>query len=139
AATGSDAITTTLSPAGFWIAEFSGITTSNPVDVTNAQIGNGVPTSGSTNATTNANDLIFGACDAGATAGVGAGFTALDNEGGNLDEYKTVTTTGSYAATFTTSQQYAADMVAFKAAALSCTSPTGNEGDMMYNKDYHVM
>jgi hypothetical protein len=64
AATASDQVTMTGTPGALTnvaIAEFSGIASSSPVDTTNTNTGSSTtPSSGSTNATTNANDLIFG-------------------------------------------------------------------------------
>lgn len=146
AATASDVVSVTDSPsneqANIYIAEFSGIATSNPVDTTAANAAETTnPTSGSSN-TSNANDLIFGVGDFEDEATPGSGFTGLDNNSGNQDEYEIETSTGSYAATFTASgdQYYIAQMVAFEAgtAAGGCTSPTGNEADMFYNATYHM-
>jgi hypothetical protein len=144
-ATTNDVVTITGTPTAIQdivLAEFSGIASSNPVDTTNAATGNSTtPSSGSTNATTNADDLIFGMCVTAGTATSGSGFTSLDSPNSNNDEYKTVSSTGSYATTWTQGNvAWVADMVAFKAAAASatCTSPTGNEADMFYNSSSHL-
>ncbi|HUA82827.1 MAG TPA: hypothetical protein VMB85_03140 [Bryobacteraceae bacterium] len=108
-----------------FLAEFSGVAASSPVDVTAAATGNSAtPNSGSAT-TTNANDLIFGAAFVENNAGAGSGFIALDNDNGNLDEYMTVDAVGSQNATFTqASGPWIAQMIAFKSASTTLTYNT---------------
>ncbi len=132
---GADTVTVTLNPSAGYrrleIQEYSGVATTNPVDVTaqNINLNGGTNTDGvtSTNATTTADgDLIFGVAtqDSGTdTISAGTGFThreAVNNGSDNpmLTEDLTQSAAGSVAATFTLSAagSYQAQMVAFKAA-----------------------
>ena len=132
---GADTVTVTLTPSAGYrrldIQEYSGVATTNPVDVTaqNINLNGGTNTDGvtSTNATTTASgDLIFGVAtqDSGTdTISAGTGFThreALNNGSDNpmVTEDLTQSAAGSVAATFTLSApgSYQAQMVAFKVA-----------------------
>jgi hypothetical protein len=122
AATASDVITVSATPsvpAGselVYISEFSRIAASSPVDTTAAATGNSTNPSSGSATTSNANDLIFGFRFVPGTATSGSGVTSIDTTSGNNDEYEKVATMGSYSATFTgSSQQWVAQMVAFKA------------------------
>ena len=84
------------------ILEFSGLDTTNPVDVTAAATGTTATSSSGAATTTNANDLIFGAnMVATATSGPGPGFTSLiiTPPDGDIAEYAAVSAAGSYSAT----------------------------------------
>jgi large repetitive protein len=106
------------------ILEYSGVSTSAPVDVTSAATGtSGTNNSGSVT-TTNASDLIFGAnLVTGITTGPGGGFTQrlLTSPDGDIAEDKLVTVTGSYSATAAASGQWIMQMVAFRAAGTGGT------------------
>lgn len=125
AATASDVVTVTgtgaSTPDSTWIAEFSGISASSPIDVTAATTGDSTTPSSAATTTTNADDLIFGVSFTN-TDTQGTGFTLLDSPDDNSDEYKTVTSTGSYSATFACSscgginENWIAQMIAFKAS-----------------------
>jgi glucose/arabinose dehydrogenase len=99
-----------------YIHEYSGMDKADPLDVSSAAIGSGsAANSGSANTTT-ANDLIFGA---GASefqiTAPGSGFTSRRSEFGNLTEDRTVSSTGSYAATATQSgPAWVMHLVAFR-------------------------
>jgi hypothetical protein len=144
AATASDVVTVTgtgaTTPDNTKIAEFSGIASSSPIDVTatNSHAGtSSVPTSGAAT-TTNANDLIFGTSIVNSGDGTGSGFTLLDQPNGNDDEYEIVSAAGSQTANFTTANnQWMAQMIAFKAATTT-GHPCPVEGQLMYNATSHV-
>lgn len=90
----------------------------DPLDATSFSTGiSGPPTSGP--ATTSfANELLFGwsLSQIGTKADTGAGFTELESVGNEATEYKIVSSTGSYAATFTsTGGDWAAQLATFKA------------------------
>lgn len=120
------------------IAEYSGIATSNPLDVETGQPGSGNTsadnvTSGAATTTTNG-DLIFGAInDVQGLAGsisAGSGFTKRVNSVTNytVAEDQTQTSAGSIAATatFGTSSDYVAIMMAFKPPPSSPGHPLTN-------------
>jgi hypothetical protein len=101
------------------ILEYSGLDPASPLDVTAAAAGNGTSASSGSATTTAANELIFGA---GATTGTaftapGPGFTTrVLNIYGSLAEDKTVSSTGSNAASATNSGGYwVMQMATFKA------------------------
>jgi len=101
-----------------YIHEYSGISASNPVDVTVAATGSSASMNSGTATTTNPNDLIFGAgvSDKSVTA-AGSGFTPLSLAFGNITEDENATSAGSYAATATHNGiVWAIQMVAFRAA-----------------------
>ena len=100
------------------IAEYSGIATTNPVDVVAAAQGSGTSSNSGTATTTNANDLIVGANIVSThTTGPGAGFTSrvITVPDGDILEDRIVTTTGAYSAVAPlTSGAWIMQMVAFK-------------------------
>ena len=100
-----------------YIHEYSGISKTNPFDVTASAIGSSSAMNSGSATTTNANDLIFGG---GASINnvnqPGSGFTTRSTSYGNRTEDKTVTTVGSYNATATqNSNGWVMHMVAFRA------------------------
>ena len=101
-----------------YIHEYSGLDKVNPLDVTKTATGkaSGAMSSG-TIATTNANDLLFGAGASGGTVtAAGTGYTTRSTGYDNRTEDRTVTATGSYAATATHSGNgWVVQLVAFKA------------------------
>ncbi len=147
-AAGSNTVTVKFNVAAAYpdirIAEYSGLDPTSPLDVTAAGTGNGTSASSGSATTTSANELIFGS---GTTTGTtftaaGSGFTArVVNIYGNMAEDKTVSSTGSNAATATNSGGYwVLQMATFKASAsgppppaptvtaISPTSGTANGG-----------
>jgi hypothetical protein len=99
-----------------YIHEYAGLDASSPLDVTSSATGTTAAMSSGSATTTHANDLLFGA---GASAGVvttgGAGYTIRSTAAGNLTEDRTVTATGSYAATATQDASgWVMQLVAFK-------------------------
>jgi fibronectin type 3 domain-containing protein len=124
AAAGANIVTVTFSTAAAYadirIAEYAGIDTLNPVDVTAAGSGNSTTSSSGAATTTYASDLLVGAnlVQTG-TTGSGTGFTSrmITTPDGDILEDRTVTSTGSYSATAPlTSGKWIMQMVAFKAA-----------------------
>jgi hypothetical protein len=119
---GNNTVTVKFSPAASYpdvrILEYSGLDTTNPLDVTAAAAGSGTSASSGSATTTSANELIFGA---GSTAhhftAASSGFASrMINIYGNLAEDKTVTSSGSYSATATDSAgPWVMQMATFKA------------------------
>ena len=104
------------------IAEYAGLNTRSPLDVTASATGTGTQASAGPLTTTNASDLLIAATDLGAAATAPtSGWTArLTTPGhGNLLEDQIVASTGSYtaSATLATSDWWVMQLVAFKAAA----------------------
>ena len=126
ASAGANVVTVTFSPAALYadvrVAEYRGIATSNPVDVTAAASGSSTSSSSGAVTTTNANDLIVGGATVATSANVpGAGYTAriITVPDGDLLEDQIVTSAGSYSATsaVTPSGWWIMQMVAFRAAS----------------------
>jgi hypothetical protein len=86
------------------ILEYSGASTTNPLDSSAAAIGTGTVANSGPATTTAANELIFGAGTTGtAFSAAGSGFvTRIINVFGNIAEDEKVTTVGSYSATAAT-------------------------------------
>ncbi len=101
-----------------YIHEYSGIDRTNPLDVSSAAIGSTSSMSSGSATTTNPRSLLFGAAaSAYEVTAAGSGFTSRRSDFGNRTEDRTVTATGSYAATATqTGPDWVMHMVAFKAA-----------------------
>jgi chitodextrinase len=131
------------------IAEYSGISSVNPVDVVAAASGSGTSSSSGTVTTTNPADLLVGAnLVASGTTGAGTSFTnrVITNPDGDILEDRIVTTAGSYSATAPLySGTWIMQMVAFKAGAavpdtqppsapsgLTATAPAGTEADLAW-------
>jgi uncharacterized repeat protein (TIGR01451 family) len=112
--------TVTIAPAGtsaleIHVSEWSGLATTNPVDVTAFATGTGAAVSSGSKTTTSNGDLVFGYGWVLNTATAGTGFTPLSLINGDLDEYQIQTTGGSVAATFTqTSGTWFAAIATFK-------------------------
>jgi hypothetical protein len=102
------------------ILEYSGLDTTNPLDVSAGTSGTGATASSGAVTTTNANDLIIGAdvVQTG-TAGAGTGFTKriITSPDSDLVEDRVVSTVGSYSATapVSPSAPWIMQLVAFKA------------------------
>jgi hypothetical protein len=127
AAAGANTVTVTFSPAAAFadvrIAEYQGIATTNPVDVTVATQGSSTSSSSGAVTTTNANDLLVAAnVVATRTTGAGTGFTSrvVTSPDADILEDRIVTAAGSYTATAPISPTgwWIMQMVAFKAASL---------------------
>jgi Glycosyl hydrolases family 16/IPT/TIG domain len=122
-AAGSNTVTVTFNQAAAYpdmrIMEYSGLDTSNPLDVTAAGVGTGT-TASSAAATTAANELIIGAGNNGdGFSGAGTGFTLrMIDYYGNLGEDEIVSSTGSYSvsAPLKKSTSWVMQMATFKAA-----------------------
>ena len=110
------------------ILEYSGLSTTSPLDVTQGAFSNSSSASSGSATTTAANELIFGASTvATATAGPGSTFTSrIITASGDLAEDSIVATTGSYSATapLTSSGNWVMQMATFKAAAAQVTPVT---------------
>jgi len=128
ASAGGDTLTVTFNTSALYpdlrILEYSGIDTSNPLDVAVTANGTGDNTAAGPVTTTSANDLLIGAnFVSGGFAAVGSGYTqriwSLPNS--DLVEDEIVTTAGSYSATATQDDPsggfWVMNMAAFKAAA----------------------
>ncbi len=125
AAAGANTVTVTFSTAARFadvrIAEYSGLDTVNPLDVSVGAQGSSSTSNSGLVTTTSANDLLIGAnLVQSATTGPGTGYT---NRGitpdGDILEDRLVTTVGSYSATafLDKNQSWIMQMVAFRAAS----------------------
>lgn len=123
---------------GIVCQEFSGLATSNAYDVGTVQVQSGPGTganavsSGSTAATAQASELLFG-CSVDATGiatfTAGTSYTLIDQNGTNLYqacEYRVVSATSTYAATFTASQNddFITHIATYKEAAAAAAAQT---------------
>ncbi len=127
-AAGTNSVTVNFSVAASFvdlrIAEYSGIDTSNPLDVAIGANGSNNSSSSGAITTTNANDLIVGANMVfTSTIGAGTGFTSrrITTPDGDIFEDKVVTAVGSQTATAPLSGAggWVMQLAAFKAAVLS--------------------
>jgi hypothetical protein len=102
---GNNTVTVTFNQAAAYpdvrILEYSGLSTSSPLDVTAAAVGSGSSASSGSATTTSGNELIFGAGTSdNFFSGAGSGFTKrIINLYGNIAEDKVVSSIGGYAAT----------------------------------------
>jgi hypothetical protein len=129
---GANSVTVAFSVAAIFpdirIAEYSGIDTSNPLDVARGAQGNSSSSDSGPVTTNNANDLLVGAnmVQTG-TVGAGPGYTSriITNPDSDILEDRVVTALGSYSATApaSPSAQWIMQLVAFKAAG-SAPTPT---------------
>ncbi len=132
AAANGNTVTVTFAPAAQYpdirIAEYRGLATVNPVDITAAAQGNSTLSDSSAVTTTYPNDLLVGANTVQTHAtGPGTSYTqrVITQPDGDILEDRIVTTTGSYSATAPqTSGWWVMQMVAFRAAAADATPPT---------------
>ncbi len=125
AAANGNIVTVTFTAAANYpdirIAEYTGLDTVNPLDVSVAAQGNSSTSNSGTVATTNANDLLVGAnlVQTG-TTGPGAGYTSrvITTPDADILEDQIVTVTGNYSATapISPSASWIMQMVAFRAA-----------------------
>ena len=126
AATNTVAVTFSAAPQipDIRVAEYSGLDTSNPVDVKATTSGTSTTSDSGLASTTNGNDVLIGANAVdGITNAAGSGYTNrvltnYNNGDGDIFEDEIVTSTGSYHATATISGSHAwvMQMVAFKEA-----------------------
>ena len=120
--------TVTIVPSGtaaleIHVSEWSGLATTNPVDVTAFATGTGTAVSSGSKTTTSNGDLVFGYGWVFNTATAGTGLTPISLVNGDLDEYLIQTTAGSVAATFTQSSgTWFGAMATFRSQA-SATGP----------------
>jgi len=111
------------------IAEYQGVATTNPVDVTAAATGSSSLSDSGSVVTTNANDLLIGANTVQKhTTAAGLSYTSrvITSPDGDILEDAVVAATGSYNATASTlpSSWYIMQMVAFRAASTDTQPPT---------------
>jgi glucose/arabinose dehydrogenase/PKD repeat protein len=108
-----------------YIQEYAGLDKVNPLDVSASATGSTSAMSSGAVTTTSANDLLFGGgASINHVTAPGAGFTARSKAFGNLTEDRTVTSTGSYAATATqNSNAWVMQLVAFRADSGSQPPP----------------
>ena len=106
---GSGAITVTATLNGnptsytqIYIAEYSGIQLTNPLDQNSVATGSAGSESSGSKTTTFANELIFGiSIGSNGLINDGSGFTLRSSANQNIEEDKKVTSIGTYSATFT--------------------------------------
>ncbi len=129
---GSNTLTATFDGPASWAEvryiEYSGVSTTNALDVTASASGTSANASSGAVTTSNANDVIVGANYVqNDTPGAGSGFTEEQYSGyASILEDQYVSTTGSYSATAPESPSgwWIMQMAAFRAAG----SPAGGEG-----------
>jgi hypothetical protein len=119
---GSNTVTVTFKQSAAWpnvnVLEYSGLSTTSPLDVFSGASGSGTAANSGAATTTSANELIFGTgSTSSVTTGAGSGFSnRIINSFGDISEDRIVSSTGSYNATATmTSGSWVMQMVAFKA------------------------
>jgi len=120
--------TVTLTPATaaaleIHISEWTGLTTTSPVDQTASATGTGTTASSGPATTTVNGELIFGYTFLFNTAAAGSGFTPMSLVNGDLDEYQVQSLAGSIAAAYTqTSGTWFVVMATFKPAGTVAAS-----------------
>jgi hypothetical protein len=143
ASAGSNLVTVSfLAPAAYpdiRIMEYSGISSSAPIDATVGAIGNGTTSSSGALTTTNPTDLLVAANTVtSATAGPDAGYTQriLTSPDGDIAEDRVVTKAGSYAASppLTGSGSWVLQLLAFRSAT-SSTSPGPARATLAWDAD----
>ncbi|MGC2322347.1 MAG: galactose oxidase-like domain-containing protein [Terriglobales bacterium] len=117
---GSNTVTITPATAAaleIHVSEWTGLTTTSPVDQTASATGTGTAASSGAATTTANGELIFGYTFLFNTATAGSGFTPMSLVNGDLDEYQVQSLAGSIAATYTqTSGTWFVVMATFKPA-----------------------
>jgi hypothetical protein len=123
---GSNTVTATFNQAAAYpnvnVLEYSGPSTTSPLDVVASASCSGTTANSGVAATTSANELIFGTGSTSNVAtGAGSGFSnRIINSFGDISEDRIVSSTGSYNATATmTSGSWVMQMVAFRASGQS--------------------
>jgi phosphodiesterase/alkaline phosphatase D-like protein len=133
AAANANTVTVTFSSAAtnadVRVAEYRGIATANPIDVTAAATGSSASSDSGAVATTNANDLLIGANIVQKhTTAAGASYTSrvITSPDGDILEDRIVTATGSYSASASISSTgwWIMQMVAFRAVSADTQAPT---------------
>jgi chitodextrinase len=126
ATAGANTVTVTFNTAtgtpDLRVAEYSGIDTTNPLDVTVVSTGTSATSSSGSATTTNANDLLIGSnAVLSGTSGAGTGFTKrqISTFDGNILEDEIVSSTGAYTASapLISSAAWIMQLAAFKAAS----------------------
>jgi hypothetical protein len=123
---GSNTVTVSFNQAAPFVdvrvLEYSGLSTSAPLDVTAAASGSGSTASSGSATTSSASELIFGAAmTGGVIKSAGSGFTSrIITPDGDIGEDKLVSATGSYTATapvtaYAGSTTWVMQMATFKA------------------------
>jgi len=128
----ANSVTVTFSAAAAYpdirIAEYSGLDTVTPLDVSVGAQGNSTTSNSGAVTTTNANDLLMGAnLVQSLTSGPGTGYTSrtITSPDGDILEDRVVTTIGSYNATAPlASAAWIMQMVAFRAASGGTPTPS---------------
>ena len=108
------------------VLEYSGLDTTNPLDVMASATGSGTTANSGSATTTSANDLIVGAGNPSTVfSAAGAGFSSrMINAFGGISEDKIVSSTGSYNATATMSSgTWVMQMAAFRGVGQGTTPP----------------
>jgi hypothetical protein len=130
-AAGSNTVTVTFNQAAAYpdmrIMEYSGLDTSNPLDMTAVGVGTGTTATSTAATTTAANELIVGAGTNGDRfSGAGTGLTLrMIDSYGNLGEDKIVSSTGSYSvsAPLKKSTVWVMQMATFRASGRGSSNP----------------
>jgi len=116
---GALTVTTTLSGTpGFhelYVVEYSGVSTTSPVDGFSVNVGTGSSFTSKNVTTTVANDLLFGIEIDSAVGTAAAGWTPRSTLDSNVAADKVAASTGSYAFTGSSSGAFISWVVAFKA------------------------
>src|SRR5580693_7830136 len=150
---GADTVTVKLTASSSWLelylAEYSGLDLTNPIDAQASASGSaGAVSSG--NATANyAGDVIYGFCIGDSVCSAGSGFTGRPTFNGNLIEDEMAGNPGSYAATGSATKGWTMQMLALKlatsvpasagvGAAPVITSPTTASGMMGGGFTYQI-
>jgi glucose/arabinose dehydrogenase len=138
---GANTVTATFATAiasfaTLYLHEYSSVDKLSPLDVSRVATGTASAMSSGAVATTNANDLLFGAgASRDTVTQAGSGYTTRASSFGNRTMDQNVTSTGSYAATATqNSNAWVMQVVAFKgepggdgtAPTVAITSPQSN-------------
>jgi O-glycosyl hydrolase len=122
---GADTITIafsgTVSYIDAWVAEYTGLSTSSPLDVQAGATGSTGPANSGNATTTSANDLIWGFCIPDATCSVpGSGFIVRSTSGDAIVEDQVQGAAGSYNANAAiTGSGWSMQMVALKPATVA--------------------
>jgi hypothetical protein len=118
---GSNTVTVTFNQTVSYpnvnVLEYSGLDTTNPLDVSAAATGSGTTANSGSATTTSANELIVGAGNPMSVfTGAGSGFSSrIINAYGGISEDKIVSSTGTYNATATlTSGTWVMEMATFR-------------------------
>ena len=125
-AAGSNTVTVNFSPSAAFpnvnVLEYSGLSTTSPLDVAAGATGSGTTANSGSATTTSASELIFGAGNPTSSfTAAGSGFNnRVINSYGGIAEDRIVSSTGSYNATATLSSgTWVMQMVAFRASGTS--------------------